>query len=217
MNRTQWECIIADTPESRRLVYSLRHHCYARKGSIKVRPDGLFHDRYDEMPNHFSFLIRSATEEPVATVRISVVRPDMGWTESPAQAVFGDHPALQAITRESNVEASRLCFGPQARRDAFVKLLGHKAALAQFCGVEWLVACPRVEHTAVYQNLFGFVPLAPPRKYFGVNFETQLLAIRLSELGEYVKEIEPMRSAWSAAFERISKTFGPRLAIVAAA
>lgn len=215
MNRTQLECIVADTEATRSLVYKLRHECYLRKGSIEARPDGMFHDRYDEMPNHFSFLVQADGQEPVATVRISVVRPDLGWTESPAQAVFGDHPALQAIG--SYVEASRLCFGPRARRDAFVNLLGHKAALAQLSRVEWLVACPRIEHTGVYKNLFGFRPLASPRKYFGVNFETQLLGVRRAELQEYVKTAKPMINAWNAAFEKLTAGLGSRFALLTAA
>jgi hypothetical protein len=190
-------------------VYQLRHECYLRKGSIEARTDGLFHDHYDEMPNHFSFLV-SSEGEPMATVRISVVRPDLGWTESPAKSVFGDHPALQEMAGQSYVEASRLCFGPQARRDAFVRLLGQKAALAELFNAEWLVACPRVEHTHVYINLFGFRPMANPRKYFGVNFETQLLGIRRCELAEYVKNAKPMVTAWTSAFESLMKVTGPR-------
>jgi hypothetical protein len=214
---SRFEYAVAETPESRRQVYRLRHECYFRKGSIEARPDGLFHDRYDEMPNHFSFLVREAGQAPVATVRISVVRPDLGWAESPATAVFGDHPALQAMARESYVEASRLCFGPQARRDTFVRLLGYMAALAEVSGAEWLVACPRMEHTRIYQNLFGFQPLASPRKYFGVNFETQLLGIRLADLRAYVKNDKPMMQAWSAALEMLAEGSGSQRAFPAAA
>ena len=201
MNSTS-QCLIADTTESRRHVYRLRHDCYLRKGSIAARPDQQFHDRYDETPNNFSFLVTSE-DEPVATVRISVVRPDLAWTESPAREVFGDHPAFQSIAGESFVEASRLCFGEQARRDAFVRLVGHMAALAEFYQVEWLMACPRIEHTGIYERLFGFRPMAAPRKYFGVNFETQLLGIRRSEIAEYVRNSRPMMDAWTKALEML--------------
>jgi hypothetical protein len=77
--------------------------------------------------------------------------------------------SFQAMAQESFVEASRLCFGRQARRDAFVGLVGHMAALADLYRVEWLVACPRVEHAEAYQRMFGFRPLAAPRQYFGVR------------------------------------------------
>ena len=207
MNLTTVECKIADTAETRDQVYRLRHDCYLRKGSIAERPDGRFADHYDDLPNHFSFLVCDDSQQALATVRISVVRPDLGWTESPAKSVFGDHPAFQSIAQSSFVEASRLCFGQQARRDAFVRLLGHNAALAEFWSVEWLVACPRIEHTAVYQRMFGFRALAAPRKYFGVNFETQLLGIRRVELESRVEYEKPMRNAWSSALAVLTNSF----------
>jgi len=195
------ECRLADTPETRDQVYRLRHDCYLRRGSIDPRPDGRFSDAFDQTPNHFSFLVRNS--EPLATVRISVVRPDLGWIESPVRHVFGDHPAFLAVARESFVEASRLCFDRQARRDVLMRLLGNMAALAEFYDVEWLVACPRMEHAPIYQRLFGFRPLAEPRPYFGVRFETQMLGVRRAELKDRVVEERPMWSAWQNALTNL--------------
>ena len=196
-------CAIADTPEARDQVYRLRYEGYFRKGSIDAKPDGRFSDRFDDTANHFSFLVRDAGEEPVATVRISVVRQDLGWTESPGGTVFSDHPALRNLAAESFVEASRLVFAPQARRDALMQLLGYMAAMADFYEAEWLVACPRMEHSAMYQRLFGFRPMAEPRPYHGVKFETQLLAVRRSELKDYVREAPPMKKAWGHALANL--------------
>ena len=196
-------CSTADSPETREQVYRLRHDCYLRKGSIDPRPDGLFSDSYDQTPNNFSFLVQNCVAEPLATVRISVVRPDLGWTASPVCKVFGDHPAFQAVARQSFVEASRLCFGQQARRDVLMRLLGNMAALAEFYDVEWLIACPRMEHAPIYQRMFGFRALAEPRPYFGVKFETQLLGVRRAELQEWISGTRPMRSAWQTALSQL--------------
>lgn len=202
-------CMIATTAETLDAVYRLRYRCYRRKLSIGEREDERFHDEYDLLPNSFSFLVQGAGEEPRATVRISVVRPDCGWTHSPVEHVYGDHPAYQEIARESYVEASRLCFGPQARRDSFVRLLGHMAALAEFYEVGWLVACPREEHSLVYQRMFGFRPIAEPRQYFGVSFQTQLLAVRVEELRGYVGNERPMMEAWCDALGQIGQPASP--------
>ena len=201
-NRQQAECLLATTPDIREHVYSLRYHCYLRNGSIAPRVDPRFSDRFDDEPNSFSFLVRTPAREPVATVRISVVRPDLGWTDSPAAHVFGDHPSFQAIASGSFVEASRLCFLHQARRDAFVTLLGNMAALAEYYDVRTLVACPREEHAHIYQRMFGFELVAPPRQYFGVNFRTALLSIRLDQLRGYVRAYTPMVKAWAEALQR---------------
>jgi hypothetical protein len=48
----------------------------------------------------------------------------------------------------------------------------------------------------VYRRLFGFRPLADPRRYFGVRFETQLLGIRLVELRHYIRHHAEMQAAW---------------------
>lgn len=192
-------CSIARTASEMDDVFRLRYLCYQRRGAIAERADERFQDPFDELPNQFSFLVGGGETEPLATVRISVVRPDLGWTDSPAERVFGDHPAFQALARSTFVEASRLCFARTARRDAFYGLLGNMAALGERYGVEWLTACPRVEHSEIYQRLYGFRPMAAPRRYFGVSFETELLGIRLEEIRERASRVGWMGRAWEAA------------------
>lgn len=186
---------LAETPHDRDQVYRLRYACYRRKESIDVRADESFSDGYDTLPNHFSFLARSASGDPLATVRISVVRPDLGWSTAPSQKVFGDDPAFQAIAKGSFVEASRLCFGEQARRDVLMQVVSYLAAMADFYEVDWIVACPREEHSAIYERLFGFARLAEPRQYFGVKFRTSLLAVSREQLHSYTQGIRSMNTA----------------------
>lgn len=196
-------CAIAQTPKERDQVYLLRHEAYRRDGAIDPQPGQRFSDHFDNLPNSFSFLVQGRDTEAQATVRLSVVRPDLGWSEAPSRRVFGGHPALEQMAQESYVEASRLCFGPLARRDVFVKLLGHMAALGDLFETGWLVACPRVEHTPVYQRLFGFRQLAEPRQYFGVHFQTQLLGVRREEIRHHVRDQNCMRLAWSDALQHL--------------
>jgi hypothetical protein len=51
--------------------------------------------------------VSSTCEMPPRTrsqpFRITVVRPEYGWIESPVQHVYGDHPAFQSIAAESLV------------------------------------------------------------------------------------------------------------------
>jgi len=200
-----FSCSIAQTPAERDEVFRLHYECYRRTGAIPPRTDRRFHDHLDELPNQFSFYSGSAAE-PSATVRISVVRPDLGWTVSPAGQVYGDHPRFHAVAATSFVEASRLCFGPHARRGAFLRLTAHMAALGEFYDVEWMLACPRVEHTGVYQRMFGFRPLAEPRRYFGVAFQTRLMGTRTADLRVFVSSDHRMTAAWSEALDRLLDT-----------
>jgi hypothetical protein len=209
MNHTTNKCTLAQTPEDFDAVYRLRYDCYRCTEAITPRPDRRFSDPFDASLNHFSFLLRDPEDEPAATVRVSVVRPDLGWTDSPAGRVYGDHSAFQAIARQSFVEASRLCFGRQARRETFVRLVAHMAALADFYDVGWLVACPRVEHARSYERMFGFQPMAAPRRYFGVAFDTTLLGVRTHALRAHVASKRLKTSAWSDALDRLMRSLPP--------
>lgn len=200
-------CFLARTTEDLDDVFRLRYLCYRRRGAIPERAVGQFRDSFDGLPNQFSYLIRDSAEEPLATIRVSVVRKDLGWTESPAERVFGDHAAFQLMAESSFVEASRLCLGGTARRDSFYALLGSMAALGEQYEVEWLTACPRVEHSEVYQRLYGFRPMAEPRRYFGVSFETELLGIRMDEIRELARRVPWMEDAWEAEKYRSSTIF----------
>ena len=204
-NYMPFTCRIANTLEDLDHVYRLRHECYLRNGSIEAQPEGRFHDKYDQLPNSFSFLLEQDGEMPVATVRISVVRPDLGWVTSPANAVFGDHAAFTNLQGHSWVEASRLCFSEQARRDVLMRLVANMAAMADFYEVDYFVGCPRVEHTELYMRWFGFEQLAPPRQYYGVSFQTALLGVTRPGLHLHTQHVKVMQQARRDAFEHISR------------
>lgn len=205
-NTPELECSIATTSNDRDDVFRLRFTCYRRDSSIDHTDSERFSDAFDLKPNSFSFLVRSAGEA-LATVRITVVTGEEEWDDSPVQHVYGDHPALQRIAGESYVEASRLCFLPQARRGAFLKVVGHMAAMADFYQTRWLVACPREEHAHTYQKLFGFEALAPARQYFGVRFKTQLLAIRRDKLRGHIDGEQQMGKAWAEALQSLARAY----------
>ncbi|MFN7922062.1 MAG: hypothetical protein U0Q16_18305 [Bryobacteraceae bacterium] len=208
-----WICQQARTPEEMDEVFRLRYLCYHAKGAIATRADRRFHDAYDELPNQFSFLLRG--EDTTGSVRISVVRPELGWHEAPSATVFGDHPAFQRIAACGFVEASRLCFLPEARRDVLYRLVANLVALADYHGAPWVVACPREEHARFYTRIFGFHLLGEPRPYYGVNFRTALLAVPLEEIHQTAERIRSMRDSWSEALQAIAATAGcavPRLA-----
>jgi len=208
-NNPGMTCALAESADDRDQVFRLRYACYRRKLAIDPLPSESFSDSYDALPNHFSFLGRDNSGAPLATLRVSVVRPDLGWTAAPCQKVFGDHPAFQTIAQGSFVEASRLCFGEQARRDTLMQVVAYLAALAVFYDVDWMVACPREEHSPIYERLFGFVQLAEPRQYFGVKFRTPLLGVSCEQLLNYTRGTKSMDTARANALARLLDTAAP--------
>jgi hypothetical protein len=194
MMRREWECNIANTAEAREQVYRLRYACYRRDEAIGVRADEKFRDEFDELPNHFSFLL-GGVHEPMATARISVVRRDWQWDDAPVEHVFGDDPTLRSIASEGYVETSRLCFARAALPGAFVRLVSQIGAVANFYDVEWFVACPRLEHVHSWARMFGYKPIAAPRQYYGVAFQTQLLAVRRRDAQKHLKDGGTLQAA----------------------
>ena len=87
-------CSIARAAEDLDDVFRLRYLCYQRRGAVADRADRRFRDYFDDLPNQFGYLVRDEEEQALVPVRIAVIRPDMGWLESPAGRVFGDHPAF---------------------------------------------------------------------------------------------------------------------------
>lgn len=204
-------CKIARTEAERDEVFRLRYLCYHGKGAIAARADQRFRDHYDDLPNQFNFLLHVLGEETRGSVRISVVKPSLGWQQAPSAAVFGDHPAFQTIAQGPYVEASRLCFEPEAKRDVLCRLIANLVALADQYEAPWVVACPREEHAQFYQRLFGFRALGEPRTYFGVNFRTALLGVPLEEIRAKASRSRPFQSAWHDALQ--SLTPSPRLSL----
>jgi hypothetical protein len=172
----------------------------------------MFSDDFDNLPNQFSFLVEDGEGHAMASIRISVVRPDLGWTVAPSPRVFGDDATYEGIYRSSFVEASRLCFVNTARRDVLYRVIANMVAMADLYQTEWLVACPRVEMSPMYQRSFGFRPLAAARQYFGVNFKTDLLGTRREELRRVATKVSSMGGAWQTAMEAIRRSFPPMMA-----
>ena len=52
------EFVLAENAWDREQVYKLRYRCYRNKQAIDHRDDERFQDRFDLLPNAYSFLVR---------------------------------------------------------------------------------------------------------------------------------------------------------------
>jgi hypothetical protein len=186
-------CQLAKTGAHYESVFRLRSHCMAA-GSAD-----LFVDAFDQTINHFSFLHPSA-EHPTATIRVSVVKPELGWIDSPAREWVGAEDFLEG----GFVAASHLCFEPSSRRDGFVSLIGNLAALARLFHTKWVLVCPPVEQVTAYQNVFGFQPRGVSRKMPGACRVGQLMAVSLSQLLGYIEYDPQIGQCWERVLQRLS-------------
>lgn len=197
-----FQTVLVESPVQRSCIFNLRYEYLRRDESIGPSPNKLFSDPFDLEPNHLHFL-RLDQGAPHAAIRASVVKPELGFTSAPAMATFQD--AFLAHT--SFVEASMLCFAPNAGRAGFIKLFAHIAALAESADVEYLVTCPRLEQIPLYQSLFGFQPKSGPKSTPGLHHAIQLMAAPLRQRRAFIQYDRRMLDCWSSVLPSLQASF----------
>src|SRR6202790_53583 len=78
---------LAETAEDREQIYRLRYRAYLREGAILPSESERVTDRYDDLPNNFTFGI-FIQGELCSSIRISVLTSE--WRGSPSSAKFLD-------------------------------------------------------------------------------------------------------------------------------
>src|SRR5882724_2353189 len=83
----------ADTPEEKDSIYRLRYRAYLREGAILPSESERVTDRYDDLPNNFTFGI-FVQGELYSSIRISVLTSE--YRGPPSSKIFPDllHPEL---------------------------------------------------------------------------------------------------------------------------
>src|SRR3954468_9352551 len=82
---------LAETPEDKDRIYRLRYRAYLKEGAILPSESERVTDRYDDLPNNFTFGIY-IHGELCSAIRISVLSSE--WRGSPSSEMFQDliHP-----------------------------------------------------------------------------------------------------------------------------
>lgn len=191
---------LVETPEEKEQIYRLRYRAYLREGAILPSESGKVTDRYDDLPNNYTFGIY-IHGELCSSIRVSVLTSE--WRGSPSSEMFSDllHPELDRGKRI--IDPTRFVADPdKAKR--FPELpyitvrLGYVA-----CGhfsADIGLANVRPEHRAFYRKVFLLEPWGEPRLYPGLIKPVGLMAAHYPSIRERVFQRFPyMRSS---AFER---------------
>jgi N-acyl amino acid synthase FeeM len=190
----------ADTPEDKDRIYRLRYRAYLREGAILPSESERVTDRYDDLPNNFTFGIY-IHGELYSSIRISVLTSE--WRGSPSSEMFSDllHPELER--GKVIIDPTRFVADPE-KAGKFPELpyvtvrLGYLAC-AHF-NADIGLANVRPEHRAFYRKVFLQEPWGEPRLYPGLIKPVGLVAAKYPEIRERVFQRFPyMRSS---AFER---------------
>ena len=190
----------ADTAEEKEQIYRLRYRAYLREGAILPSESGRVTDRYDDLPNNFTFGVY-IDGELASSIRISVLTSE--WRGSPSSEMFSDllHPELdrgKLIIDPTRfvAEADRAKRFPEL---PYVTVRLGYVACAYF-NADIGLANVRPEHRAFYRKVFLQEPWGEPRLYPGLIKPVGLMAARYRDIRSQVFERFPyMRSS---AFER---------------
>ena len=190
----------ADTAEEKDEIYRLRYRAYLREGAILASESERVTDRYDDLPNNFTFGIYIRGELH-SSIRISVLTSE--WRGSPSSEMFADllHPELER--GRIIIDPTRFVADPDKARKhpelPYVTVRLGYVACAYF-NAHIGLANVRPEHRAFYRKVFLQEPWGAPKLYPGLIKPVGLMAAKYPEIRESVFQRFPFMR--SSAFER---------------
>jgi N-acyl-L-homoserine lactone synthetase len=191
---------LAETPEEKDTIYHLRYRAYLREGAILPSESQRVTDRYDDLPNTYTFGVYYCGEL-CSSIRISVLTSE--FRGSLSSDMFSDmlHPELDR--GRVIVDPTRFVADPdKARRFPelpYVTVRLGWVACAHF-NADIGLANVRPEHRAFYRKVFLQQPWGEPRLYPGLLKPVGLMAADYLAIRDKVfQRFSYMRSS---AFER---------------
>jgi N-acyl amino acid synthase FeeM len=173
-------------------IYNLRYRAYLSEGAIEPRADHRLADRFDDLPNSWTFGIY-VSGELTSSVRISVATPDN--SDTPAVDAFPDLLEPELAKGKLIVDPNRFVADP-VRRTQYPQLPYITLRLAYVACEHFKAdigtATVRKEHQAFYRRVFLHKPLCLPRPYPILTKPLCLMAVDYPKLREKVFQRYPM-------------------------
>jgi hypothetical protein len=191
---------LLETPEEKEHVYLMRYRAYLQGGVILPSESLRISDRYDDVPNAWTFGIY-VDGELCSSLRIHVLTSE--WRMSFATELFGDllHPRLDQ--GEVFIDSARFAADPEkARRFPELPYLTLRLAYlaCEYFNADTGLALVRPEHESFYRRVCLHEAIAEPRSFPNVLKKAVLMASGLRERREQVLTRFPIMR--SSAFER---------------
>lgn len=206
---------LAIDPQTQADAFSVRHDSYLSGGYIDARPDGLFSDENDDLPNSQTVVVYK-NARPVASIRCCILDTDptlQGWDEVPALHIFPEEvkdlmdkidaghlaAAKPGAPRKyaRAIEINRLVRHPDFKDDSLLVFV-----LFRFAGYMILhydtdisLSCVRRNHMPFYRRIGKWENIAGPRQYHGVRFATHLMACDREKYASVARDVPIFNSA----------------------
>src|SRR5205809_5956967 len=168
---------LADTEAEKDAIYRLRYRAYLNEGAIEANRDRKVTDRFDDMPNSWTFGVYF-DGVLASSIRISVASPEN--PDARSVAVFPDLLRPELNAGKIIIDPTRFVADP-ARERRFPELPYMTLRLAYvacgFFNADLGLASVRAEHQAFYRRVFMHKSWSPPREYPGLLKPICLMAV----------------------------------------
>jgi hypothetical protein len=183
---------LAETEVEKENIYNLRYRAYLNEGAIEPRADQRLADRFDELPNSWTFGVY-LDGELISSVRISVASPE--HSDTPAVDAFPDLLEPELAMGKVIVDPNRFVADP-VRRTKYPQLPYITLRLAyvacEHFDADLGTATVRKEHQAFYRRVFLHQPLCAPRPYPTLTKPLCLMAVDYPKMREKVFQRYPL-------------------------
>ena len=162
-------------------AFRLRHMCYASKGYIDIRDNGLFSDECDAVPDNTTMVVYDG-DQAIGSVRVcTMTAPDQTGRvrQLPVAHVFPSEVSALLTPGMRAVEINRLVSHPDHAHS-----LGLVFILMRLAGYvigkhnpDFVTSCVRANHVPFYKRL-QFEHVAGPRLYTGLKFMTSFMVAK---------------------------------------
>ena len=176
----------ADREEEKEAIYRLRYAAYLREGAIAPNSFKELSDRYDEMPNAWTFGIY-IDQKLLSSIRVCVATPEHPLT--PTTNVFADVLMPEVQSGKTVVDPNRFVTDPASTR-AFPELPYLTVRLG-FVACEYFhtmigAATPRLEHEAFYKRVFRMSVTSPARLFPTLTKPHSLMSVHYPSVREKI-------------------------------
>ena len=189
-----------ETQQDKEDIYRLRYRAYLREGAVRESAEARVTDRYDELPNAWTFGVY-LRGQLCSSVRISVLTSE--WRESTSADVFPDILLPRLDRGEVMIDPTRFVADPdQVKRVPELPYLTTRLAYmaCEHFNADLGLAIVRPEHQAFYRRVFLHETIAEPRLVPGLTKPFGLMAADFPTFRKKVFERYPIMR--STAFER---------------
>jgi hypothetical protein len=182
---------LMESEDEREAIYSLRYRAYLHEGAIEPRDEPRLKDRFDDLPNSWTFGIY-ADGVLTSSLRISLATPDN--PDTPAVEAFPELLGPELAKGRVIVDPNRFVADPLSRTKIpelpyMTVRLGYVAC--GYFNADLGTATVRAEHRAFYRKVFLQQPLCEPRPYPSLIKPLCLMAAHYPTVRERIFERYP--------------------------